>query len=404
MQCCLFRRRRRPALCPETTSSSDSASDSAEDVYHGKPEPASGKKQRRRQIHRILDREGVEFQSKGIFHVLQTRRTCAVFLLDFFHTVIHLPFPGLFAVTLTVYFACFAFFALFWIWFTDICSIGLDTYRDAFYLSVETQMTIGYGVPDPNFGECWEAAILIVVQTVVGLMLDATVIGVVFQKLANANARANTMIFSDTALLEVENSCTYLRFRVAGMSFRPLSQATMQVYCVQHHRDTSQPRGIRVELAAMQLEEPDTDIHNGIIFLGLPAMVSHKIDYSSPLAPDVPSTVTGSPTPAEVKTYLGQSPYLEVLVLLSGTEESTGAVVEARHSYTLEDIFWNRTYGTCVSINGQGFHCVDFHAIHHTYALATQDPSGFGVHSVARGVSHTFPAIVHDNALDSEDD
>lgn len=42
-----------------------------------------------------------------------------------------------------------------------------------------------------------------------------------------------------------------------------------QVYCVQHHRDSSQPRGIRVELAAMQLEEPDTDIHNGIIFLGL---------------------------------------------------------------------------------------------------------------------------------------
>lgn len=43
------------------------------------------------------------------------------------------------------YFACFSFFALFWIWFTDICDIGLETYRDAFYLSVETQMTIGYG-------------------------------------------------------------------------------------------------------------------------------------------------------------------------------------------------------------------------------------------------------------------
>ena len=44
----------------------------------------------------------------------------------------------------------------------------------------------------------------------------------------------------------------------------------------------------------------------------------------------------------EVANSLGwclrsQSPYLEVLVLLSGTEESTGAVVEARHSYTLED-------------------------------------------------------------------
>ena len=51
------------------------------------------------------------------------------------------PFSGI----VPRYFACFAFFALFWIWFSDICHIGLDTYRDAFYLSVETQMTIGYG-------------------------------------------------------------------------------------------------------------------------------------------------------------------------------------------------------------------------------------------------------------------
>ena len=42
------------------------------------------------------------------------------------------------------------------------------------------------------------------VQTVVGLMLDATVIGVVFQKLANANARANTAFFLN---LEVCGLC-----------------------------------------------------------------------------------------------------------------------------------------------------------------------------------------------------
>ena len=43
------------------------------------------------------------------------------------------------------YFVCFGFFAAFWIWFSDECEVGLVTYRDAFYLSVETQMTIGYG-------------------------------------------------------------------------------------------------------------------------------------------------------------------------------------------------------------------------------------------------------------------
>ncbi len=57
-----------------------------------------------------------------------------------------------------------------------------------------------------------------------------------------------------------------------------------------------------------------------------------------------------------------------------------------------------------MSINSEGYHCVDFHAIHHTYALATRDPAGLGVNSLAHGISHTFPAIVHDDALDSEDD
>ncbi|CAE7725474.1 KCNJ8 [Symbiodinium pilosum] len=347
------------------------------------------------------------------------------------------------------YFACFAFFALFWIWFTDVCDIGLDSYRDAFYLSVETQMTIGYGhftatsatsqikrgkhvmkqmeahilhIETFSLGcprsELWRmlgssaldmsqlVAVLIVVQTVVGLMLDATVIGVVFQKLANANARANTVIFSDTALLEVEEGCAYLRFRVADMSWRPLSQATMQVYCVQHHRDESQPRGIRVELAAVHLEEPDTDIHNGIIFLGLPAMVSHKINYESPLSPDVPAGTTGSPSPNDVRKYLIESPYLEVLVLLSGTEESTGAIVEARHSYTLDDMFWNRAYGTCVSINSEGYHCVDFHAIHHTYplsALTEQRHLSMPNGAIAHGISHTFPATLDAN-MDSDNE
>ena len=39
------------------------------------------------QWHALMHEEGVEFQSQGVFHVVQTRRTCTIFLLDFFHTV-----------------------------------------------------------------------------------------------------------------------------------------------------------------------------------------------------------------------------------------------------------------------------------------------------------------------------
>ena len=123
------------------------------------------------------------------------------------------------------------------------------------------------------------------------------------------------------------SSCHHIGADTLSTTFsHPVPSLTKprQVYCVQHHRDESQPRGIRVELAAVHLEEPDTDIHNGIIFLGLgcfsrrgtvvrsdvmgnlpmtamlmlasvlltaglPAMVSHKINYESPLSPDVPA-------------------------------------------------------------------------------------------------------------------
>ena len=61
--------------------------------------------------------------------------------------------------------------------------------------------------------------------------------------------------------------------------------------------------------------------------------------FMSPsLRPPLTETWTGHElqTTDETASLRIESPYLEVLVLLSGTEESTGAIVEARHSYTLD--------------------------------------------------------------------
>jgi len=114
----------------------------------------------------------------------------------------------------------------------------------------------------------------------------------------------------------------------------------------------------------------------------------HKVDFSSPLAPDAPPGTSGFPTPSQVRHYLESSPYLEVLVLLGGTEDMSASSIEARHSYTLDDIFWNRAFATCVSIDSKGYHCIDFHAIHDTYPL-----SDSGI-SHAHSVPLSFPAMV----------
>jgi len=219
-------------------------------------------------------------------------------------------------------------------------------------------------------------------------------IGIMFQHVSCAYTRASTVIFSKIAVLQVIDGCVHLIFRIAEMQQQPLLQAVMQVYCVQHHNDDSLPGGTRVEVAAVPLKEPDTDMYNGVLFLGLPTMVVHRIDYSSPLAPPrpcpagshqppPPTPASGwpdHPSPEEVERHLHHRPYLEVLVLLSGTEDATASSIEARHSYTLDDIFWNRTFTTCVTIDAHGQHCVDFDMLHKTYAftgdLRSSGPAG----------------------------
>merc|ERR1719210_2199542 len=145
-------------------------------------------------------------------------------------------------------------------------------------------MTIGYGVPDPYFRNCPQAVFVLLGQSLTGLVIDAMMIGLVFQHATSAYMRASTVIFSNHAILQVIDGCVHLIFRVAEMQ-TPLLQCVIQVYCVQHHADSRLPGGVRVQVSAVQLKEPDTDMYSGVLFLGLPTMVVHRIDYDSPLAP-----------------------------------------------------------------------------------------------------------------------
>mmetsp|Transcript_101270 Transcript_101270/g.255046 ORF Transcript_101270/g.255046 Transcript_101270/m.255046 type:complete len:423 (+) Transcript_101270:430-1698(+) len=329
---------------------------------------------------RLLDRDASSFQSQGNFNVKHTNQSTVLLWSDIYHVIIHLPLWGLLLLFVMVYVVSFLLFAALWYSIPDSCHTGLETFVEAFYLSVETQMTIGYGVPDPGFRNCSQVLPVLLAQSLTGLVIDAMMIGVIFQHVSCANTRASTVIFSSTAVLQVIDGCVHMIFRVAEMQKQPLLQAVMQVYCVQHHSDDSMPGGVRVEVTAMQLKEPDTDMYNGVLFLGLPTMVVHKVDFSSPLAPSRPIPVGANqppptpsggwsdyPSPQEVKEHLRQRPYLEVLVLLSGTEDATASSIEARHSYTLEDIVWNRAFKPCVSIDTQGVHCINFAHIHTTY-------------------------------------
>ena len=75
------------------------------------------------------------------------------------------------------------------------CVDNVADFSSAFLFSVETQHTIGYGSRQTT-EECPEAIILQCIQSVVGVIIQACMAGIVFAKLARPKKRRNTVVFS----------------------------------------------------------------------------------------------------------------------------------------------------------------------------------------------------------------
>jgi len=75
------------------------------------------------------------------------------------------------------------------------CILANKNFASAFLFSVETQHTIGYGSRQTT-EECPDAIILQCVQSIVGVLIQASMAGVVFAKLARPKSRTNTVVFS----------------------------------------------------------------------------------------------------------------------------------------------------------------------------------------------------------------
>ena len=56
---------------------------------------------------------------------------------------------------------------------------------------------------------------------------------------------------------------------------------------------------------------------------------------------------------------------VEILVIVEGIDAATGGTVQARHSYTTEDIVWNHTFPPCVREDHDGAALIDFSLFHH---------------------------------------
>ena len=186
----------------------------------------------------------------------------------------------------------------------------------AFFFSVQTFATIGYGQIGPNG---FAANMIVTVEALVGLMYQALATGLLFARFARPTA---SIVFSRRAVVAPYNSGQALMFRIANSRRNEIMQLEAQVLFSSMEAD-AQAGAVR-KYMLLPLER------NKVTFFPLSWTVVHPIDEASPLAGRT----------VEQLERAGA----EILVLLSGIDETFEQVVHARSSYRGHEIVWNARF------------------------------------------------------------
>lgn len=261
---------------------------------------------------------------------------------DLYHLLRRVTWPRLFAAMAGLWLVTNVVFAgLFLLEPGCIAGARPGHFGDAFFFSVQTLSTIGYGAMSPA-GDY--ANVLVTVEAFLGLIVTATSTGVVFSKFAHPTAR---VMFAKNALITTFDGRRVLMFRMANARTNQVVEANLRVTLI---RDEVTAEGVFMRrFHDLKLERDSSPI----FALGWTAF--HVIDASSPLL--------GKTTEDLLEANAA------LLVLLSGTDDALAASVHARHAYDAQDVLFDHLYVDLVQRRDDGPNVMDYRRFHDTYPV-----------------------------------
>ncbi len=190
--------------------------------------------------------------------------------------------------------------------------------RDAFFFSVHTLATIGYGNIAP---QNTAANVLVAIEALVGLLGFSVVAGIVFARFARPTAQ---ILFSDRALVSPYKDKTAFMFRIVNQRSSQLVEVEAKVQL--SRRKAGAPTGFDREFIPLKLER------ERVLFFPLAWTVVHPIDDFSPLRGWTEKSLRDCD--------------VEFLVLLNGFDETFSQTVHTRSSYKSDEIVWGAKFRT----------------------------------------------------------
>ena len=258
---------------------------------------------------------------------------------DFYHATLTANWLEFFIGLGLVFLAINLLFAL--LYLADphgIANARPGSLSDTFFFSVQTFGSIGYGAMTPH---TTYANVLVTIESFSSIVNIAVATGLVFARISRPTAR---VLFSNVAVVTQFDGTPTLMFRAANQRGNQILDANVTVSLA---RQVVTREGINMrrfeELKLVRSRTP---------LFALSWTVMHRIDETSPFFGQTPDTLVEN--------------QIELIALLSGTDDTLSEVIYARQSYRPAQILWGRNFVDVLSLTANGRRLVDLTRFHDT--------------------------------------
>ena len=262
--------------------------------------------------------------------------------MDFYHQVLTVSWPWFFLELAAAFVAVNLAFAFLYVLDRGgIANARPGSFADAFFFSVQTLGTLGYGVMAPK---TLYTNLLVTVESFSGILTIALFTGIIFARFSRPFAR---VVFSNVAVVVPFDGVPTLMFRAANQRGNFILDAEIHVSLAGAYT-THEGVDMRrfQELTLVRPRNP---------LFALSWTVMHPIDQDSPLYGLTQQDMMDRD--------------MEIVVMLNGLDEIVADRIYARHAYWADEIVWNRRFVDVISATPNGRRVVDLTRFHDTVGI-----------------------------------
>ena len=223
------------------------------------------------------------------------------------------------------------FALLYWLPAGTIDHARPGSFADAFFFSIQTMATIGYGVLTPANTY---ANVVVTIETMVSLIFIAFTTGLTFARFSRPTARVT---FSKVATVSPNNGVPTLAVRLSNARRNQILEADVSIVLLRLER-TRENKVMR-----RFYDLPLSRGHTPVFALSFTAM--HPIDEASPMFGVTPEILEAEDA--------------ELLVTVTGLDETMSQTVHARTSYVWDEILFGYRYRDMFGYTPEGRLVID---------------------------------------------